>query len=156
MITPNHVLDVLTERLREALPEDKKIYQNLVPKSGERPCTMVECIGCKMEQRNAGLYRLRMTFRMTSLVSTDERHYSHLPGLYEKMIQTMKIFSAGYLKVKDRALTVEETTGESNYDYAEITVSLSLTLAKEDLEAADIPMMQELRLRTKHQNGGKL
>ncbi len=156
MITLNDVLDALETKVHEVLPADKAIHRNLLPKNAERPCSLLECEGATVNQVNAGLYELAIAVKITALTMTDERHYSHLDDLYTKMMALLGIFSDGFLRVEDRALKVQSCGGTSDYDFAEVNATLAVTLAKEDLEAGSIPMMQELFLQIKHKDGGNL
>lgn len=156
MISIDDILDVLEASVRDTLPDEKEVHRNLLPKNAARPCSLLEVEDAELKQVNAGLYERVFSVKITTLAETDERHYSHLPDVDARMLALMGVFSNGYLRVKDRALKVQSCEGSSNYDFATVAAILTVTLAKEDLQAADIPMMQELFLQTKHQNGGTI
>ena len=149
MITTETIQSAIQAALQAQFPQEP-VYENLVPRNGQRPCNMVHLCSIAPGSVSHNGFELLFTYLITDLVEVDERMHSHLPALDLRTLSIISLFACGYLTVGDRALKIRSCTRSHNYDYTETTVVLSLYYARSDLTPESIkPMMEQLTITSK-------
>ena len=116
------------------------VYTNQTPVDFVRPSWLVGLGKSTMEDASAGCVEMTVPVVVTAFVAVDEYYNSHFEELLRRMHSAMELFSAGYLELEGRALHVVKVTGECQYDYAEITVTLQYQDSRPVLEE-EYPLM---------------
>lgn len=150
MITPNDIADRLEALIREKFPGEE-VYRELCPQGFARPCSLIVLDGCTgVVGYGTQIVEFRPTFTMTTFVTVDEYHHSHLAELHRRQMILTGLLLPGYIRVGDRAPKVaDDIQMTGGYDYDTVTVTFSYTLSRQDFEEIEQkPDMLELHLRT--------
>lgn len=150
MLTPNDIGDRLEELIRKKFPGED-VHRELTPQGFTRPCNLIVLDGSSgVVPYGTQIVEIRPTFTITTFVTVDEYHHSHLAELHRRQMILTGLLLPGYIKVGDRAPKVADDiqlAGELDYDT--VTVTFSYTLSRQDFEEIEQkPDMLELHLRT--------
>lgn len=143
MLTPKEIMDAVQELLEERFPEEK-VYRNLTPTGFSRPSWLIYLGPIAMLDASAGCLEVRASMKVTAFVTVDEYHNSHMDELQRRMMAVQELFAVEGLRVSDRVLHVVGNTGESQFDFAEVTVTLHYQDDRPGAE--DWPLMGEIQV----------
>lgn len=148
MITPNDIADRLEELVNDEFPGEE-VYRNLVPTDFVRPSTLIvqETSTGKVDL-GCNVIEMVATFTLTTFVTADEYHHSHLQELHLRQMRLVRLLLPGFIKVDDRAPKVRgEIKLGGGFDYDTVTVSFAYTLDRTDfLNIPQLPVMTQLHL----------
>lgn len=147
MITSQEIREQVRSILEDLFPEEM-VYENLVPDDFQRPSSLVECGSCRMTPMNAFLVGMDLEVKVTLFVEVDPYYHSQVPELERRQFRLMAELMEGYLPVGIRALDLSELTGETNFDYADVTFSLRWQEQRVDLET--YPIMEHFEANVQH------
>lgn len=150
MITPDDFMTAIKAALKKTLPEDKAIYDNLVERDVERPCTMVELVTMQITDLTPRSTGFLFRYKITNWIDPDDYGDSDFSVLDLRTLLIEGIFGAGYLKVGNRAPKVTACASKHYRDYTEVTVDFSVAFDRQEFDpAAVLPLMEQLTLTTK-------
>ena len=151
MIKTSDIQAAIIERLHETFPGEQ-VYEDLTPREFARPSNMVQLDAISSEQSGRNVVKLLFKYKISTFAEVDEIHNSHLAVLdFRSMMIVAAFAGGGYIKVADRAPTIVSCTADTtSYDFAEVTLTVSLTYDRSELNPAEVRgMMRDLTLRTK-------
>ncbi|MEG0780197.1 MAG: hypothetical protein RR426_06295, partial [Oscillospiraceae bacterium] len=148
MITPGDLVQAICNRLRLVFPGDAALYESLTPVNFLRPSNLVDCEGVTARQIGGDGVEFTFSIKITSFAKVDERHQTHLPLLYARMMTIFGIFMSGYLTVGDRAPKCAGVTGDVGWDFAEVCVSVQVILSRSEfLPTETLPLLERLTIK---------
>ena len=151
MIKPADIQAAIIQRLNETFPGEQ-VYEDLTPREFARPSNMVQLDEISSEQSGRNVIKLLFKYKISTFAEVDEIHNSHLAVLdFRSMMIVAAFAGGGYIKVADRAPTIVSCTADTtSYDFAEVSLTLSLTYDRSEFNPAEVyDIMKDLALRTK-------
>lgn len=144
------ILAAVHQRVAETFPGEA-IYENMTPEKFLRPSNLLELIKLELDPLSMGrsAVGLQYQYKITTFCEVDKVHDSHLPTLDLRAMMLLGAFSAGYVKVSDRAPKVTSITADTSfYDCAEVMLVLTMSVDRSDFAPEVLlPIMQELTTR---------
>ena len=132
MIKTNDIIGALKDVLKVACTDCKEVYTEEMPQDFERPSLYISlqsvsrtAITCKTMQNKAKIKR-------NCFAVKDDYGYCTEADLNTLMGKVMQVLAAGYIRTDDRAITLSMQTGETQADYAYITVDALYTTARNE------------------------
>ena len=110
MTNANMIMDAVCAEIVKQDP-DAAVYVNFQPSDFERPSHYIECASETVTSDNRLLVSVSSHFTVTSFLPVDEYGESDQQDLLRKQALVMSIFRKGYIRVGDRAIKVQASTG---------------------------------------------
>jgi len=147
MIGPNDFMTAIKAALSAQFPGET-IYENRTPNKFSRPSNLVELLSIRLGGIRPNALTLLFTYKITDFVPVDDYYNSDTVLLdFRTMTIVGGVFGQGYLKVADRAPSVESVQTEHNFDYTVTTVTLSLTYDRSEFTPSEtLPIMEQLQM----------
>lgn len=146
MTTTKDIMNAIQELAAKEISELKRIYTNLVPKEFKRPCLLIEPVTTSNRDANKALIKTTPYFTLTVYDTTDDYSHSDTGALLDLQEKVLSLFRAGYIRVGDRALHVEASTGGREWDKAFVDVQLSYHDLRDETPDTT-PLMLEVQTR---------
>lgn len=140
MITPDKILAALGAVLGAACPACK-IYTDEVPQNFARPSLYVALTTSAREPITRGTMRSTERYAVYCFTPTDDYGYSAVADLLALQDRVLAALDAGFLCVDARAASITAAAAQPQADYAEVTVSVTYTEARQGDEK-DYDLMQ--------------
>lgn len=146
MTTMTDIMEAIQTAAAENITELKRVYFGLKPKKMQRPCLFIEPVTDSRGDGNAALLDENTYFSITAFVPTDNYDRSDTMGLLELQRKTIDLFRKGYLKVRNRALHVQASTGGHETDKAYVDVQMQFFDLRDETEDTR-PLMEEIETK---------
>lgn len=140
------IMKAIQDIAAEKVPELKRVYIGLKPKKMQRPCLFVEPVTDSRADGNAILLDENTFFTITAFVPTDNYDRSDTIGLLELQGKTLDLFRKGFIKVGNRSLHVQASTGGHELDKAYVDVQMAFFDLRDETEDAR-PLMEEIETK---------
>lgn len=108
------------------------VYINKVPKDFERPSFLIEYVASTQDTINKDTVKEKIFYTITYFSKVDEYYNTDKLDLHQILVEILKIFRIGYIKIEGRAITINASSGGSNED--EIYIDLQLEYFEDRLE----------------------
>lgn len=145
MLSINKILESAKTLVEGRFPGEP-VYTNQTPTDFVRPSWLVGLGKSTMEDASMGCVEMTVPVVITSFVTVDEYYNNHFEELLRRMHSAMELFAAGYLELEGRALHVVKVTGECQYDYAEVAVTLRYQDSR-PVSEEEYPLMGHIQTR---------
>lgn len=127
------------------------VYINREPKDFERPSFLIEYITSNSDSISKDIIKEKLYYTITYFSEVDEYYNTDKLDLHSVLVEVLKIFRCGYIKIEDRSITVKASSGGSNDN--EIYIDLELEYledrAEEDIDIDNIgEINNKLNLRS--------
>lgn len=125
MMTQRDILDAISELVAQKIPRIKRIYTDLVPHGFLRPCLLMQAVTESQFAVNCKTIGIRSFFTLTVFDTTDDYSHSDTHRLLDLQQELLGLFRSGILRVGNRALNVQASTGGRDWDKAYVDVQTS-------------------------------
>jgi len=149
MITTNQIVDAINRLLVEKYPE-RTVYVNRCPEKFERPSFLIESVKTSGDSASRKTVKQNAYFTITCFEPVNKFGNSDDGKLLDVQDAIMNLFRQGYVKVDDRALAVNASTGGSDFDRSYVDLQLEYYDDRSD-EAGNTPLMGDVELKLKEE-----
>lgn len=147
MITTNQIIDAINKMLIGKYPK-RTVYINLCPKGFDRPNFLIEAITSKIRAANRNTVEITAYFTVTCFEKIDSYSNSAMTELLDIQNGVMDLFNQGYIKVSDRSLDIQASTGGVDFDCSYVDLQLKYYDDRTD-EKKNVPMVKNIDLSLK-------
>lgn len=108
------------------------VYIDKVPKDFERPSFLIEYVTSNQNSINKDTLKEQVFYTITYFSEVDEYYNTDKIDMHSVLVEVLKIFRVGYIKVENRVITIDASGGGSNEN--EIYIDLQLEYFEDRLE----------------------
>ncbi|QEY35929.1 hypothetical protein FL966_05875 [Caproiciproducens galactitolivorans] len=126
------------------------VYLNRTPKDFERPSYLIEAISNELGSVNCRTVKQTVYLTITCFAVVDAFGNSDDGVLVNLQDGVLNLFRKGYLKVADRALEVQASTGGADFDRSYVDLQLEFYDDRSD-ETDTAPLMKEIEWNLKEE-----
>ena len=132
------IMEAVEKSLNRLYPGEP-VYWDYLPRDVERPCFTLECPRTAGEDMNAVLVHREADILVTCYAKVDAYSDSSRKELARRQGAVLDLFAQGFLRVKDRAVTVAGEKGEQIPALATVTGLFSWTDGRPALPDPEAP-----------------
>lgn len=111
------------------------VYIDKVPKDFERPSFLIEYVTSNQNSINKDTLKEQIFYTITYFSEVDEYYNTDKIDMHSVLVEVLKIFRVGYIKVENRVITIDASGGGSNEN--EIYIDLQLEYFEDRLEEVE-------------------
>ena len=147
MIKQSDILTAINLILVKAFP-DYTVYVQDCSKDFKRPSFLLEYVKLSLRDVDKLTIVKTVSFKITCFVPVDKYFRSDMDQLANLQDSVLQLFSSGYVKVGDRALRIQGTTGGMGKDLAYIDIQIEFSDNRTDTEE-QLPLMESVHTNIK-------
>ena len=149
MITTNQIVDAINLRLVELYP-DWTVYVNRCPKKFERHSFLIESVKSSSDSASRKVVKVNAYFTITCFELVDDYRNSEDGALLDVQDAVINLFRLGHIKVGNRAIKVEASTGGADFDQAYVDLQLEYYDDRSD-EMGNTTLMGDIEMNVKEE-----
>lgn len=150
MVKQKDILREINIILVKAFPK-YAVYINNCPKDFERPSFLLELVRMSQRDVSRNTFEKTVYFTITCFTTIDERYHSDAEDIIELQENVLQLFAQGYVKVGDRAIKVQGSTGGIDTDRAYIDLQLEYFDNRTD-EEDNTPLITSVYTKIRRDN----
>lgn len=111
------------------------VYIDKIPKDFERPSFLIEYVTSSQDSISKDTLKEQLFYTITYFSNVDEYYNVDKMDLHSVLVEVLKVFRIGYIRVEDRAVNIRASSGGSNEN--EIYIDLQLEYFDDRLEESE-------------------
>jgi len=143
MTTTQDIVNAMQALLASEISELQRIYTDLTPKDFKRSSILIQAVRTEYGDVSQRLVSITEYLTLTIYDKTDDYTHTSAKDLSVLQGKILLLFRRGYLRVQDRALHVEASTGGRDWDRAYIDLQISF-FDNRDETPDNTPMMEHV------------